>query len=100
MEPYVDNFGISPFARGDERRRNKLMRLFARFALTFGCSQRGKSGITCVRRFAMDKPVNGSQKAVFVAVITVYGTVQELTQKVGIRARGDGGRFPRNKTHV
>jgi hypothetical protein len=33
-------------------------------------------------------------------LITVYGTVQELTQKKGLRGTNDGGRFPRFATHV
>ena len=33
-------------------------------------------------------------------IITVYGTVQELTKKVGRRGKADGGRAPRVKTHV
>jgi hypothetical protein len=33
-------------------------------------------------------------------IITVYGTVQELTQKKGLRSNNDGGHFPRAKTHV
>jgi hypothetical protein len=32
--------------------------------------------------------------------LTKYGTVQELTQKIGSHGRPDGGTFPRNKTSV
>lgn len=33
-------------------------------------------------------------------ILTVYGTVRELTQKVGLRRRTDGGRFPRIRTSI
>jgi hypothetical protein len=32
--------------------------------------------------------------------LTTYGTVQQLTQKKGLRQNADGGRFPRFKTHI
>ena len=32
--------------------------------------------------------------------LTVYGTVRELTQKVGRHGKTDGGVFPRNLTHI
>jgi hypothetical protein len=32
--------------------------------------------------------------------LTVYGTVRELTQKVGRNGKTDGGRSPRNNTHI
>jgi hypothetical protein len=32
--------------------------------------------------------------------LTIYGTVQELTQTVGLRKTRDGGGFPNIKTHV
>lgn len=31
-------------------------------------------------------------------VLTVYGTVQELTRKVGLRGTRDGGKAPRVRT--
>jgi len=31
-------------------------------------------------------------------ILTIYGTVRELTQKVGLRKSNDGGRFPKIKT--
>jgi hypothetical protein len=33
-------------------------------------------------------------------VLTIYGTVQQLTQANGLRSTKDGGKFPRIKTHV
>jgi hypothetical protein len=49
----------------------------------------------------MLKPVKRDNKKPYSSpIITVYGTVRELTQKVGLRSRTDGGRFPRSKTHV
>jgi hypothetical protein len=32
--------------------------------------------------------------------LTVYGTVRELTQKVGRRGKSDSGTAPRNRTHI
>jgi len=32
--------------------------------------------------------------------LTKYGTVQELTKKIGSHGSPDGGTFPRNKTAV
>ncbi len=50
----------------------------------------------------MLKPVkrDNKKKPYSSPLITVYGTVRELTQKVGIRRHSDGGTFPRSKTHV
>jgi hypothetical protein len=31
-------------------------------------------------------------------VLTIYGTVRELTQTVGFRQTRDGGKFPQNRT--
>jgi hypothetical protein len=33
-------------------------------------------------------------------VLTIYGTVQELTQTKGLRSTRDGGSFPHIKTHM
>lgn len=49
----------------------------------------------------MDKPVKrGPKKPYSSPQLTVYGTVRELTQKAGPTGQPDGGRFPRNRTHV
>jgi hypothetical protein len=49
----------------------------------------------------MDKPrKGGSKKAYSPPVLTVYGTVRELTKKVGLTQTSDAGRFPRIRTHV
>jgi hypothetical protein len=49
----------------------------------------------------MLKPVKRDNKKPYSApIITVYGTVQELTQLVGATQTNDGGVFPRNKTHA
>jgi hypothetical protein len=49
----------------------------------------------------MAKPVKWSAKKPYsVPVLTVYGTVQELTQKMGLRKARDGGRAPRVRTAV
>ena len=33
-------------------------------------------------------------------ILTTYGTVQELTQKVGLRKSNDGGKYPMIKTQM
>jgi hypothetical protein len=33
-------------------------------------------------------------------VLTIYGTVKELTQKKGLKGTRDGGKFPTIKTHL
>jgi hypothetical protein len=49
----------------------------------------------------MLKPVKrDNKKSYSTPIITVYGTVRELTQKVGILKNPDGGHFPRTKTHA
>jgi hypothetical protein len=49
----------------------------------------------------MLKPVKRDNKKPYSSpIITVYGTVQELTQKVGIVSKNDGGHFPRVKTQA
>lgn len=49
----------------------------------------------------MLKPVKRDNKKPYSPpIITVYGTVRELTQKVGMTANRDGGHFPRTKTHA
>jgi hypothetical protein len=49
----------------------------------------------------MLKPVKRDNKKPYSSPrIIVYGTVQELTQKVGLRKTGDGGNFPRIRTHA
>ena len=49
----------------------------------------------------MLKPVKRDSKKPYLSPqLTVYGTVQQLTQKNGIRQNTDGGRFPRYKTHM
>jgi hypothetical protein len=42
----------------------------------------------------------GPKKPYSSPVLTVYGTVQELTQKVGLVRHTDGGRFPRVRTSI
>jgi hypothetical protein len=48
----------------------------------------------------MDKPVApGPKKKPYLSpVLTVYGTIRELTQKVGPSGGGDGGSFPKFRT--
>jgi hypothetical protein len=49
----------------------------------------------------MDKPVKRDGKKPYTPpVLTVYGTVRELTQKVGLVRHLDGGRFPRVRTSI
>jgi hypothetical protein len=49
----------------------------------------------------MLKPVKRDNKKPYSSpIITVYGTVRELTQKIGIHGQIDGGRAPRGKTHI
>ncbi len=33
-------------------------------------------------------------------VLTIYGTIRELTQAKGLRSTNDGGKFPHIKTHM
>jgi hypothetical protein len=47
----------------------------------------------------MRKPLEqGEKKPYSTPVLTVYGTVRELTQMVGIFHHRDGGNFPRSNT--
>ena len=47
----------------------------------------------------MDKPVKPEPKKTYEPPrLIVYGTVRDLTQKVGIRATLDGGSFPTPRT--
>jgi hypothetical protein len=49
----------------------------------------------------MRKPIEqGTKKPYSSPILTVYGTVRELTQKVGLRRARDGGRFPRVRTSI
>lgn len=49
----------------------------------------------------MDKPVKrGTKKPYLSPVLTVYGTVTELTKKRGPRGNRDGGTFPTSRTHL
>jgi hypothetical protein len=40
----------------------------------------------------------GSKKPYSSPILTVYGTVRELTQKLGLVRHPDGGKFPRVRT--
>jgi len=40
----------------------------------------------------------GTKKPYSSPILTIYGTVQELTQKVALRRASDNGRFPRVRT--
>jgi len=42
----------------------------------------------------------GTKKPYSSPILTVYGTVRELTQKVALRRARDGGRFPRVRTSI
>jgi len=49
----------------------------------------------------MDKLAKKGQKKTYsTPLLTVYGTVRELTQKIGAFKLRDGGRFPRIRTSV
>lgn len=49
----------------------------------------------------MRKPIERDFKKPYSSpILTVYGTVRELTQKVGLRHHADGGRFPRIRTSL
>jgi hypothetical protein len=49
----------------------------------------------------MLKPVKRDSKKPYSSPkLTTYGTVQQLTQRVGLRRSPDGGKFPRAKTHM
>jgi len=51
----------------------------------------------------MDNPgIREPKKPYSIPILRKYGTVQELTQKVGIHGNSDGGTNPRgnNKTHL
>ena len=84
---------------GNGTLRRKWTEMFALSVSTFGCSQRAESGITCVRRFAMVKPrKTGGKKPYSSPIITMYGTVQELTQHKPGSSGHDGGTRPLNRT--
>jgi hypothetical protein len=42
----------------------------------------------------------GAKQPYTTPILTVYGTVRELTQRVGLRRARDGGRFPRVRTSM
>jgi hypothetical protein len=46
------------------------------------------------------RPTPGPKKPYATPVLTVYGTVRDLTQRVGLRRNLDGGRFPRVRTSL
>ena len=49
----------------------------------------------------MEKPVTPIPKKPYLTPkLTVYGTVRELTLKVGRRGKPDAGRVPRNTTAI
>lgn len=49
----------------------------------------------------MNRPVNKVPKKPYAApILTIYGTVRELTRKVAIKRQRDGGRFPRYRTSI
>jgi hypothetical protein len=49
----------------------------------------------------MHKTVNaGIKKTYTPPQLTVYGTVRELTHKVGPTHNSDGGKFPKNRTGI
>ncbi len=47
-----------------------------------------------------DKAKDKLKKPYTPPVLTVYGTVRELTQAVGFTRAHDGGKFPRYRTSV
>ncbi|MGH9758143.1 MAG: lasso peptide [Candidatus Acidiferrales bacterium] len=49
----------------------------------------------------MNRPVNSLPKKLYTTpMLTVYGTVRQLTQKVGALRQRDGGSFPRFRTSL
>jgi hypothetical protein len=49
----------------------------------------------------MANPTAGDAKKPYsTPTLTVYGTVRELTQTVGLRGQPDGGIMPRAGTHI
>lgn len=49
----------------------------------------------------MNRPVDRLPKKPYTSpILTIYGTVRELTQKVAIKRQRDGGRFPRYRTGI
>jgi hypothetical protein len=49
----------------------------------------------------MLKPVKRDSKKPYSSPkLTNYGTVQQLTQKKGLRKTTDGGQFPHIRTHI
>ena len=49
----------------------------------------------------MDKPETQRSKEPYSPpTLTVHGTIEELTKKVGTRGHPDGGKFPVFKTHI
>jgi hypothetical protein len=48
----------------------------------------------------VNRDINTNKKPYSCPIITVYGTVKELTQTVGLRGNRDGGSFPSYRTHA
>jgi len=49
----------------------------------------------------MVKPVKREPKKPYSApVLTVYGTIRDLTKRNGVIGHNDGGKFPRSKTAI
>jgi hypothetical protein len=49
----------------------------------------------------MDKSVKQGPKIPYSApVLTIYGTIQKLTQKIGVRGTPDGGSRGAIRTHI
>jgi hypothetical protein len=46
------------------------------------------------------RDINTNKKPYSCPIITVYGTVKELTQTIGPRGTNDGGSFPFGRTHA
>jgi hypothetical protein len=49
----------------------------------------------------MDKPVGRDGKKPYTSpILTVYGTIKQITEAVGLRRTRDGGSFPTTRTSL
>src|SRR5260370_9544204 len=78
----------------------KFALIYGPFALTCGCNRREGSDIF-LRRLVMVKTVKREPKKPYSKpTLTVYGTVQELTQSQGFAGQTDGGPRSPPGTHA
>jgi len=98
-ERYIDRSSLAPLH--GKMAAEKISTDYGPSALTFGCSRREEFDITFMRRLVMAEPVKREPKKPYSKpTLTLYGTVRDLTQRVGTHGSSDGGSFPRFRTGV